>query len=459
MNIQNKIRAPQQANPALQPSKPAGKLGGLKKRRPLIVMALAGIALLGAGYVYWSRGGETAGEPVLATAERGAVEDVVTAVGSVLPLTSVDVGAQVSGQLQTLHVKIGDEVMKGQLLAEIDPVVASAKVEAGTAQLQNYQAQLLQRQSDLALAQAQADRQQRLLAEMATSQDAYDVAQAALKSGQASVRSMQAQIAQSQSTLKADQATLGYSNIYAPIAGTVTAIPAKQGQTLNANQTAPLILTIADLRTMTVSTQVSEADVPKLTIGMEAYFTTLGNPTQRYVGRLRQILPTPTIVNNVVLFTALFDVDNPNKILMPQMTAQVFFVRGAAPDAVLVPVAALQYGNRGAGRAARDGNGAGAGRQGGTRGEGRGRRGGGADAASAGANAVRQRPATLTVVKEDGTEEIRNVVVGVSDRVNAEIVSGLEEGEMVIAGSNQAAPGARQGGRALGQPARGGGRF
>jgi macrolide-specific efflux system membrane fusion protein len=456
MNIQDKFRDPKPANAPVTPRKPTKTLGRAN-RRPVLIAAIAAVLLLGAGYAYWSRSTTTSDEPVLATAMRGDVEDVVTAVGSLTPLTSVDVGAQVTGQLEKLHVMIGDDVMKGQLLAEIDAKVTAAKVDADTAQLQNYQAQLLQRQSDLALAEAQADRQTRLMRDNATSQDAFDVAQATAKSAQAQVKSVQAQISQAQSTLKADQATLGYSKIYAPMAGTVTAMPAKEGQTLNANQTAPLILTIADLSTMTVSTQVSEADVPKLAIGMDAYFTTLGDPNRRWMGKLRQILPTPTVVNNVVLYTALFDVSNPNKILMPQMTAQVFFVRGAAHDAVLVPVAALQYGTRGqrAAGAAGDGAGAAPGARAGRQGGGAGRRGGGRRAAG-GDNAVRQRPATVTVVKDDGTHEIRNVVVGVSDRVNAEIVSGLQEGEKVVAGTNQAAPGARQGGRALGQQ---GGRF
>jgi macrolide-specific efflux system membrane fusion protein len=232
------------------------------------------------------------------------------------------------------------------------------------------------------------------------------------------------------------------------MAGTVSAIPAKQGQTLNANQSAPLILTISDLSTMTVYTQVSEADVAKLRLGMDAYFTTLGNGNRRYSGKLRQILPTPTVTNNVVLYTALFDVANPNKQLMTQMTAQVFFVRAAAQNAIIVPVAALHYtpgaqaGGRAAqappqgaadqaGRAGRGGAGGGGRRGGGGRGAG----GGGGDAEAG----LRPRAATVTVVKDDGSQETRDVMVGVTDRVNAQIISGLEEGEQVIAGQEIAA--------------------
>ncbi len=432
MNVQSPIRNIEAPAPRVKPPQKR------RSRRWLLLAAILFLILGGAGYWYYASGSSGGPEPIIVTATRGDVEDVVTAVGNLTPLTSVDVGAQVSGQLDTLHVKIGDDVQKGQLLAEIDSSVMAAKVEADKAQLQNFQAQLAEKQSQLGLARVQADRQQKLFDIGGTSRDLLDQAQAAAKVADAQVKSVQAQIAQSESSLKADSATLSYSKIFAPMTGTVTAIPAKEGQTLNANQTAPLILTIADLSTMTVSTQVSEADVTKLRVGMEAYFTTLGNPNRRFRGTLRQILPTPTVTNNVVLYTALFDVANPDKQLMPQMTAQVFFVRAAAQNAVLVPVAALQFTGRGAGAGA-DGianPGARAGRNGAGGRGGRGGRGGaGRGGAAADPDAgLRPRPATVTVIKDDGTREVRNVTVGTTDRVNAAILSGLNEGEKVIAG-------------------------
>ena len=447
MNVQSPIR---------DLNAPASRLKAQKKgwlrRHSLLILALLAILGVGGAYYVFGRAPDTAGTPIIATATRGDIEDVVTAVGNLTPLTSVDVGAQVSGQLEQLHVQIGDDVTKGQLLAEIDSSVMSAKVDADNAQLQNLQAQLAEKQSQLALAQIQADRQTRLMRDNATSQDAFDSAEAAAKVAAAQVKSVTAQINQSQSTAKADQATLSYSKIYAPMTGTVTAIPAKQGQTLNANQQAPTILTLSDLTTMTVSTQVSEADVSKLRLGMDAYFTTLGNANRRYTGKLRQILPTPTVVNNVVLYTALFDVPNPNRQLMTQMTAQVFFVRASAHDAVTVPVAALHFGAPAGG--AQQAAAARGGRNGG------GRRGGGAGNGAGAAQfdqagGVRPRPATVTLVKDDGTEETRNVTVGVTDRVSAQILSGLTEGEKVVAGFESASndtPRAQQAGGFGGPP-------
>jgi macrolide-specific efflux system membrane fusion protein len=456
MNVQSPIRDINAASPG--PKFQAKRRG----RGLLIVLFLCLIAGAGA-YWYFGRGSDTAGEPVIATAARGDIEDVVTAVGNLTPVNSVDVGAQVSGQLTKLSVKIGDDVEKGALLAEIDTAVAAAKVDADAAQLRNLQAQLAEKQSQLALAKLQAERQARLMADNATSQDAFDTADAAAKVADAQVKSVEAQINQSQSTLKADTATLSYSKIYAPMTGTVTAIPAKEGQTLNANQQAPVILTIADLSTMTVSTQVSEADVPKLHIGMDAYFTTLGNTARRYTGKLRQILPTPTVVNNVVLYTALFDVANANRQLMTQMTAQVFLVRASAKNAVTVPVAALSFtrGRTGArsGAAAKEpaGQTARGARNGAGGRNGTGRAGGDGAAGFDPAAVSAPRAATVTIVKAGGMQETRNVTVGVTDRVTAEILSGLSEGEQVIAGTQTASTrGARQQARPPGVPGLGG---
>ncbi len=425
--------------------------GFVRRHRALAIVAAA--ALLGAIAYGVFRGEEAGGKPIVATVGRGNIENVVTAIGSLQPLNFVDVGAQVSGQLKSLSVMVGDHVQKGDLVAEIDSTVAAAKVDADDAQLQNLNAQLMDKQSNLALTTSQADRQTRLKADNATSVDLYDSAQAAMRSAQAQVKALQAQIQQSESTLKADQATLGYAKIYAPMAGTISSITAKQGQTLNANQQAPTILQVADLSIMTVQTQVSEADVSKLHLNMNAYFTTLGATDRRWTGKLRQILPTPTVTNNVVLYTALFDVANPTNELMTQMTAQVFFILSSAYNVVTVPLSAVHYTDRaavagGAGQGAPgaggQANGAapGGGRQG--RGQGGGQRaqgqgGQGRRGAQQDLTQVRPRPATVTVMKDDGSTETRNVVVGVADRVNAEIRSGLAEDEKVVVGYQVAA--------------------
>jgi macrolide-specific efflux system membrane fusion protein len=406
----------------------------LPRRRGARAVALAAALALAAGSVYaargWMDGDDPAAQYTVATVQRGTLEDTVTATGILQPREYVDVGTQVSGQLEKLHVEIGSTVKAGQLIAEIDPTVYLSRVEANQAQLRTQQAQLQDRQAQLTLAEQQHQREVNMMRENATTQDALQTAEAALRSARAQIKVLEAQIEQTQSTLRGDQANLSYTKIYAPMSGTVVAQSAKQGQTLNANQQAPVVVRIADLSTMTVQSQVSEADVSSLRPGMRVYFTTLGNASRRWYGTLRQINPTPETVNNVVLYGALFDVENRGGVLMTQMTAQVFFVIAEAKDAVLVPVGALRPAAAAAGE----------------------RRRGGREVADTGALDVRARlangAAVVRVVKPDGAIEARDVRVGVVSRVAAQIVSGLEPGEQIVVGQRTApaAPPARPAG-------------
>lgn len=313
-------------------------------KRSLLFLAVILVLAAGGGGAWWFWQSRAKSEPALRTqtVALGSVEDTVSAVGTLQPLNYVDVGTQVSGQLRQILVDYGARVEKGQLLAQIDPTIYEARVSADQANLLALRAQKNDKQVQLALAEKQFDRQQKLMAERATSQDAYDSADSARRSLIAQIGVIEAQIQQGESTLRSDQANLNYTKIYAPMSGTVVDITARQGQTLNANQQAPIILRIADLDTMTVNTQVSEADVPKLTLGMDVYFTTLGKSEKKRYGKLRQILPTPQVVNNVVLYSALFDVPNEDDDLMTQMSAQVYFIVSKADNLPVVPMSALR---------------------------------------------------------------------------------------------------------------------
>ena len=362
------------------------------------------------------------------TVQRGDIEDVVTATGTLQPRDYVDVGAQVSGQLRKIHVEVGDTVNAGDLLAEIDPTVYRARVDASRAQLKNLRAQLKDREAQLALAQIQLRRQRALMAEDATTKESLQTAEASAKSAEAQLEAVRAQIEQIESTLRGDEANLQYARILSPMAGTVVSITARQGQTLNTNQQAPVVMRIADLSTMTVQTQVSEADVSRLKLGMDAYFTTLGGSGKRWQGKLEKIEPTPTVTNNVVLYNALFDVLNPDGLLMTQMTAQVFFIVSQAKDVLLVPMAAL---TQGAPRApqlsppASPGSGAGRGMGAGAS---QGRSGGAATASTG------PRQGTVKVADERGGVQERKIELGVSNRVQTQVLSGLAEGERVVSG-------------------------
>jgi membrane fusion protein, macrolide-specific efflux system len=346
-----------------------------------IVVALVCAGSYGA-WRAWAAPSDRGRQQASALVQKGDLEDTVGATGTLQPRDYVDVGTQVSGQVKELHVEIGSRVEKGQLLAELDPTVYLAKVDADQAQLLNLESQLAERQAQLRLAEQKAQRQANMMREQATTAEAVQIAEAELQAAKAQIGSLRAQIQQTRSGLRGDQANLGYTKIYAPMAGTVVSQNAKEGQTLNANQSAPIVVRIADLSIMTVQTQVSEADVSRLRLGMPVYFTTLGDQAKRWHGSLRQVNPTPDVVNNVVLYNALFDVPNSDGALMTQMTAQVFFVVAEAKDAVLVPLSAL-------------------------------------------------RKSTVRVLTDDGKVQVREVKLGVANRVVAQVVSGLEPGERV----------------------------
>jgi membrane fusion protein, macrolide-specific efflux system len=435
----NTVEAP--ARPRLAPASGSARPARARYLR-LALLAALGAALVLAGYYAWRTwlaGGNAAGEYLTAVVQRGDVEDTVGATGTLQPRDFVDVGTQVSGQLKVVNVQIGQTVKAGDLLAEIDPTVYRTRVDAGRAQLRNLQALLVDRQAQLELARQQLARQENLMREDATTTEAFHQAEAAARSAAAQIDALKAQTQQTESTLRGDEANLGYTKIYAPMSGTVVSQPVKQGQTLNANQQAPIVLRIADLSTMTVETQVSEADVSRLRIGMDVYFTTLGGGDRRWYGKLRQIMPTPKVVNNVVLYDSLFDVPNPNQDLMTQMTAQVFFVVAGAKDTAFVPVAALRP-------VARSGRGP--------------RSGGPREAADPKATDARKGAprvsaaldpralfasgrALVSVVAEDGTVADREVQVGVMNRVSAQILAGLEPGERVAIGARPGPAAAR----------------
>lgn len=399
---------------------------------------------------------------ITAKVERGDIQNLVTATGILQPRNYVDVGAQVSGQLKKLYVAVGSEVKAGDLLAEIDATVYRAKVDGIRAQLLNQKAQLLDKQAQLTLAQIRSERQKNLQADDATTKESVQTAEATLRSAQAQLQSIEAQIKQTDSSLRAEEANLEYARIYAPISGTVVTLTSRQGQTLNANQQAPTIMRIADLSTMTVQTQVSEADIGKLKIDMPVYFTTLASAEQRWYSKLNRVEPTPTVTNNVVLYNALFDVPNDNRVLMTQMSTQVFFVAASAKDSLVIPAAAVDFVLDGAAQGASakkpaaekkpepeaqqsaQASSGGASEKSPTAGQpdsagdqsGKRRRHREQNPAAGNGEAV-SRPATVQVMDVKGKLSERKITIGVSNRVHVQVIEGLSEGELVVAGKKQ----------------------
>lgn len=382
-------------------------------RRALLVVACL-IPIV--AFATWQ--GLAPGRDALATVTvtRSDIENSVTALGTLQPRRYVDVGAQASGQIRKIHVEAGDQVKEGQLLVEIDPSTQKAKLDASRYAIENLEAQLQEQKAQHALARQKYLRQQRLSAGNATREEDVQTAQAELSATQARVDMYRAQIRQAQASLRSDEAELGYTRIYAPMTGTVVAVDARVGQTLNAQQQTPLILRIAKLSPMTVWAEVSEADIGHVKPGMSAYFTTLSGGSRRWTSTVRQILPIPPKPLNetqgsgspssssksgtgrVVLYTVLLDVDNADNALMAEMTTQVFFVASQVKDALTVPVAALQ--------------------------------------GTPSANTQIAR-----VVAKNGAIEERQVRLGISDRLRVEVLDGLNEGDHLLIGPAESSGG------------------
>ena len=366
------------------------------------IIGLCSLLLFIAGGWYWyssaaQRPQDSAVRPIVVS--RANIEEVVTSQGKLEAKQYVDVGTQVSGQLKKIHVDIGDSVTQGQLLAEIDPRVYQAQVEAGEAHLNSLRAQLDQQKAAAALAEQNLKRNQNLITVNAVSQQGLQESESQAAVARAQVQAVAAQIQETESNLKASRTNLGYSKIYAPMSGTVTTLPTKEGQTLNVNQTAPTVMQVANLDVMTVRAQVAEADVSRIKENMPAYFTTLGDSERRWQGKVCQVQPSPQIVNDVVLYDVLIDVKNEGHKLMTGMTTQVFFVFGKADNALVVPAELLTR------RVANEDN-------------------------------EKGKAYRLTVLT-DRSRESRVIHVGMQTRTQAEVIDGLQAGER-LAGNRPA---------------------
>jgi macrolide-specific efflux system membrane fusion protein len=340
------------------------------------------------------------------TIARGTLEDAFSATGVLEAKKYVDIGAQVSGVLQKIDVQLGQSVEKGDLLAEIDPSLFEAQVVQDEATLKNLQAQMASAEATLKLAEERLTRNRNLMKSDATSQDELDAAQADYSRAQADIAALKAQIDKAKGSLDASQANLGYTKLYAPISGTVVLIQAREGSTLNASQSAPILFRLANLDTMTVEAQVSEADIERVHLGMPVYFTTLGDPDTHHEGSVSAVEPSSTNTNPPVFYNTLFDVPNEKRTLMPQMTAQVYFPMVTKTNVLMMPLAALDFAEHMA--------------------------------------AVQQQksspPQTTNVsfcdvfVLHDEKPLERHVTLGIKNRVSAEVLSGLAEGEEIITG-------------------------
>ncbi|WP_343741222.1 efflux RND transporter periplasmic adaptor subunit [Herbaspirillum huttiense] len=379
-------------------------------RRPKILLLSLAVLLAGGYLLHRALTPPAPPSYLTATASVADIQDVVLASGTVKAYKQVSVGAQVSGQIKSLKVALGERVKKGQLVAEIDSLTQANALASAEYSLQNLQAQLRAKEATLKQAQLAYARQQMMLAGDASSRENFETAEATLNSTRADIAALQAQIKDGAIKVDTARLNLGYTRITAPIDGEVVAIVAQEGQTVNANQSTPTIIKVARMDTVTIKAQISEADVVRVKPGLPVYFTILGDPEHRYRTTLRAIEPAPDSIlqddtttsttstttssssSTAIYYNGLLDLPNPDGKLRISMTTQVNIVLSEAKDALVVPSTAL----------------------------------GAKDA---------QGRYTVRVLDAQGLAQERQVRTGINTNAQVQIVEGLKAGERVVTGT------------------------
>lgn len=334
---------------------------------------------------------------------RGDLSYLVNASGKVYPQKIVQVGAQVSGEIAQLHVEIGDTVKAGDLIAEIDARSQENAKSTAEAQLNSQQAALARTQSTLTQAQQAYNRANNLYKQGAGSKEAQENALASLNSAKNAVIEAQANIRQSELTIANANLNLGYTQVRAPIDGTVIAVAVEEGQSVNAVQSSPTIVTLARTDVMTIKAEIAEADIAVMKIGLPVKVVLLGKNSQSYQGVLSAIDPAPKEISDngsissssAIYYYGHIDVDNAEGFLRYGMTATIAIEVDKAEDALLIPMTAIEYAPNGEARVS---------------------------------------------VLVNAQAEKRHIEVGLEDGVQAQVLSGLQEGEAVIVSHGDASP-------------------
>ena len=331
--------------------------------------------------------------------KRGKIAQTVSATGEIAATNLVDVGAQVSGQIKKMHVKIGDVVKEGDLIAEIDNVTQVNEVNTRKAQLQTYQAQLESAQVALKIAQRKYSRYKSLASADAVSKEEFEATEDSLATNRAKIKELQSSIRQTQIAINTAEKNLGYTRITAPSAGTVVSLVVEQGQTINASQTSPTVVQIADLTSMTNKMQIAEGDATKVKAGQTVNFTILSEPDTPISAKLDSIDPGLTTMSqgsyskstdttsNAIYYYARATVPNPDGKLAIGMTTQNTVEIASADNVLMVPTVAIKT---------KDGK------------------------------------KFVRVLEANNQAVDREIQTGLKDSMNTEVKSGLNEGEKVV---------------------------
>ena len=378
----------------------------MKKTKILIILLILGV---GGYFVYdkFFKVKEEEVEFITKKAKKGSFSKKVDATGEIFATELIDVGAQVSGQIKKLYVKLGDQVKKGDMIASIDSSTQQNNIDNKEAQLAIYKAQLESAKVALNIAKTQFDRENALFAKNATSKQEFESAKNTYSANSAKIKELEAQIKQTNIELSTAKINLGYTKITAPRDGTVVSVQVEEGQTVNANQTTPTIVNIADLSHVKMKMQIAEGDITKIKVGTPVEYSILSEPTKKFQTTVSSIDPGLTTLSDgsygssssskssyssssssssAVYYYAQSIVDNKDGILRIGMTTQNELLIANVEDAIIVPSIGIK----------KDENG------------------------------------TFVYVLKDGKPVKTAVKTGIKDNLDTQIISGINEGDEII---------------------------
>lgn len=306
----------------------------------------------GSAYYLFSPKQSTGPSYLTQTVVNGDLNQTIIATGTVRSNDRVEVGAQISGQLEKIYVTLGEHVKKGQLIAKIDSKTQQNALETAKSQLKSVQSQLKAAQITLSVAESAYDRNLKLYRLKTITLNAFNEYKESQATAQANVDKLESEVTQAKISVETAQTNLSYTTISSPIDGTIISIPVSTGQTINANQVAPTIVQIADLKTMLIKAEISEADITQLQPGMKVEFTTLANPNTIYHATINSIDPgLTTLTDNeytesvsdtaAVYYYANIIVPNPKNQLRIGMTTQDTITVSEHKNVLLIPKTAI----------------------------------------------------------------------------------------------------------------------
>lgn len=368
----------------------------MKKNLKLIIIAIAAIACIALYFLFFSKSEES--RFITISASRDSISQEVNATGEIGAAQLVTVGAQVSGQIETLNVKLGQTIKKGDLIAQIDSTTQQNDYDTQQAKLDSYQAQLEAAEVDLKIAKSKYERETKLYSQKAASKESVENAENTYAKAKSAVIELNSQITQTQIALNTAEVNLGYTKIISPLDGTVVSVPVEEGQTVNAAMSTPTIVQIADLSQMEILMEISEGDVTRVQPGMTVTYTVLSEPDSEFTTTLKSIDPGLKALTNgsyeqgsssdeAVYYYGRLEVPNEDGKLHIGMTTQNTIKIAYAENVLAIPSTAVQE---------RDG-----------------------------------RRYVNTLEAGDKIVE-KEIVTGLSDSIHVEVLSGIQEGEKII---------------------------